>query len=166
TGKTRLNVDTTPFAQRPWVDPGSPSNLERLEEVFQTQPLMLRGLIFPQPVSEAEREAACKELFLKYGIFANGETAGSYAAAQKYTENFIDKDSSVVLVSRDHPALTGENLGSFVGSFYGRDWIGRICGKVPVLPEDLQRLLEPIQPEKKIDCNLKALEGLLQEIAI
>jgi hypothetical protein len=34
-----------------------------------------------------------------------------------------------------------------------------------VLPEDLQRLLEPILPEKKIACNLKVLEGLLQEIA-
>ena len=164
-GKALLNVDPTPFAQRSWVDPGSPSNLERLEEVFQTQPLMLRGLIFPQPVSEAERESACKELFLKYGIFANGETAGSYAAAQKYTENFIDKDCSVVLVSRDHPALTGENLGSFVVSFYGRDWITRICGKAPVLPQNLQRLLEPIRPEKKISCNLHELESLLQEVA-
>lgn len=164
-GKAKLNVDATPFAQRPWVDPCSPSNLERLEEVFQAQPMMLRGLIYPRPVSEAEREAACRELFQKYGIFANGETAGSYAAAKKYTENFIDKDSSVVLVSRDHPALTGENLGSFVGSFYGRDWITRICGKAPVLPEDLQRLLELIQPEKTISCSMHELEGLLQEIA-
>lgn len=164
-GKAQLKMDSTPFAQRPWVDPGSPSNLERLEEVFQAQPMMLRGLVFPQSVSEAEREAACKELFQNYGIFANGETAGSYAAAKKYTDNFVDKDSSVVLVSRDHPALPGANLGSFEGKCYGREWIHRICGKSPDVPAFLQRLLAPISPEKKIACNVEAVLQILDAIA-
>lgn len=164
-GKAQLEADDKPLEKRAGVDPGSPSNLERLEEVFQTQPMMLRGLIFPQQVSEADRVSACKELFKKYAIFANGETAGSYAAAKKYTGDFADKDSTVVLVSRDHPALMGENLGSLTGKFYGRDWIGRICGEAPEVPDYLARLLKPIEPEKKISCTLEEVVKILEEIS-
>lgn len=160
-GKARLEQAGFPAGQRMPVDPGSPSNLERLEEVFQTQPMVMRGLIFPQPVSGAEREAACRELFQRYGIYANGETAGSYAAAQKYTSSLSDGDSAVVLVSRDHPALAGATGG---GIRFGREWIQRVCGKAPPVPEHLRQVLEPIEPQKRIAVRLEEVERILEEI--
>lgn len=156
-GKARLDGASVPLSQREAVDPGSPSNLERLEEVFQAQPLVMRGLVFPQKVSPQEREEACRQLFQKYGIFANSETAGAYAAARKYTDNFTSDGSTVVLVSRDHPALAGA-VGGGPG---GKEWIRQICGTAPEVPQELQWLLDPIMPQKRIGGRLEEVEEIL-----
>lgn len=150
-GKAQILDSLIPLEQRQPADPGNPSNLERLEEIFNTHPAMLRGLVFPVPVSEEERTAACKELFMKYGILANKETSGSYAAAKKRTESFSSPDNTVVLVSRDHPA-------------YSRDEIRHVCGEAPSVPDFLQELLIPITPQKTMDCTVDAVLSILQEL--
>lgn len=160
-GKAQLEGKAVPFCQREPADPGSPSNLERLEAVFQTQPMVMRGLVFPQQVSSQEREEACRHLFQRYGIYANSETAGAYAAAQKYTNSFTADGSSVVLVARDHPALAGA-VGGGPG---GREWIREICGQTPEVPESLQWLLEPVVPQKRIDGSLEEVEAILNQLA-
>lgn len=160
-GKARLEGASIPLSQRGPVDPGSPSNLERLEEVFHAQPMVMRGLVFPQQVSQLERDDACRQLFQKYGIFANSETAGAYAAAKKYTNNFTTDGSTVVLVSRDHPALAGA-VGGGPG---GREWIQGICGKSPQVPQELQWLLEPIAPQKRIGGSLQEVKSILDQLA-
>ena len=123
--------------------------------------MVMRGLVFPQQVSSQEREDACRHLFQRYGIYANSETAGAYAAAQKYTNNFTADGSSVVLVSRDHPALAG----AVGGGSGGREWIRQICGEAPEVPESLQWLLEPIVPQKRIGGRLEEVEAILSQLA-
>ena len=78
-----------------------------------------------------------------------------------YTNSFTADGSSVVLVSRDHPALAGA-VGGGPG---GREWIREICGKAPEVPESLQWLLEPVVPQKRIDGSLEEVEAILNQLA-
>lgn len=150
-GQCQVLDAVVPLDKRGPTDPGSPSNLERLEEVFFANPAVLKGLVYPSPVSEKEREAACKELFIKYGMFADGETAGAYAAAKKHTDAFQSEDSTIVLVSRDHPSYHAEQI---------RHW----CGEAPTVPDRIQPLLQPVVPERRIPADKAAVVRILEEL--
>ena len=76
---------------------------------------MMRSFVYPAAVSEADKEQACKELFMKYKVYADGETSAAYAAAKARADIIEDDDSSVVLVARNAPELDSQfirhNLG-------------------------------------------------------
>ena len=114
------------------ADPASPSNLERLEEIFTTSSLMLKHFVYPAQVSKEETEAACQKLFKDYGIYANKSTSRAYAAALKRNDIFGDEGSSVVLVMRDHPAFDSE-------------FIRHTLGKAPELPNENPDSLIPTE---------------------
>ena len=59
------------------TNPAIPANLERLESFFGKNEMMMRNFIYPCDVSEAQRDAAAKELYMKYGIFADKDTAAT-----------------------------------------------------------------------------------------
>lgn len=96
-------------------DPASPSNLERLEDVFNANSLMLKHFIYPSEVSERETTEACQELFMKYKIFADRPTSQAYAAAKKRSDMTEEDEAAVVLVMRDHPAISGEFIRHTIG---------------------------------------------------
>lgn len=150
-GKCHMLDAVVPLAERPPANPGSPSNLERLEEVFFANPAVMKGLVFPQPVSSAEREAACKELFMRHGVYADPETAGAYAAAKKHSEAADREASAVVLVARDHPAFSGDII---------RHW----CGEAPSLPERLRPFQEQVKPRLTIAPAKSELTKLIEEL--
>ena len=120
-----------PLTQREAADPASPSNLERLENVFQNNSLMLKNLVFPVPVHAEERDAACKKLFVKYGLYADQHTAEAYAAAVNRRALTADDEAAVVLVVRDNPALSAE-------------YIRHTIGEAPALSESIQQALAPV----------------------
>jgi threonine synthase len=99
-----------PLEKRSKIDPASPSNIERLEQVFRANALMLRSFVYPAPISDEEAGSACKELFVKYKIFADRDTAAAYGATRKRTDVTQEEDSAVVLIARDSPALDGKFL--------------------------------------------------------
>lgn len=133
------------------ADPSSPSNLERMEEVFLANRGMINGLVFPRPVSESERVTACKELFSKFGILADAETSGSYAALKKHFSVVGSQDSTVVLVVKDNPALNG-------------DFAKRCCGQAPEMPANIQAIFQPIVPKKTILPNILEVKQILEEL--
>ncbi|MBP3773546.1 MAG: pyridoxal-phosphate dependent enzyme [Treponema sp.] len=110
------------------ADPASPSNLERLEEIFDTNSLMLKHFVYPSDVSKEETEAACRKLFLDYNVYANKSTSRAYASILKRKEVFEEDDASVVLVMRDHPALNSE-------------YIRHTLGEAPEMPERIMEAL-------------------------
>ena len=122
-----------------------------LEEIFITNPAVMKGFVFPQRVSDKEREAACKELLMKYGIFADGETSGAYAAAKKHNEASDSEASTVVLVARDHPAFSANEI---------KHW----CGEAPEMPEHIKILQENIKPKKIIKPVKEELVEILKEV--
>ena len=139
------------FSSRAPSDPSSPSNLERMEEVFLANPGMIKGLVFPHPVSESERVIACKELFSRFGILADAETSGSYAALKKQFSVVGSQDSTVVLVVKDNPALN-------------TDFAKRCCGQVPEIPANIQAVFQPVVPKKTILPNISEVKEVLKEL--
>lgn len=123
-GKCCLLDSLVPLTKRPPCDSADPCNLERLENVFSVNSLILKDFIFPEPVSTQEEAAACKELFMKYNLYADRMTSKAFAAAKKH-HSYTDEDgSSIVLVERDTPALD-------------RDYIQRTLGEAPKLPQNI-----------------------------
>ena len=122
-GNCEIMDSIVDLKQRGNADPASPSNLERLEEIFGSSSLMMKHFVYPAVVSKEECEAACRSLFKEYGIYANKSTSRAYAALLKRKNLIEEDDSSVVLVMRDHPAFDSE-------------FIRHTLGKAPELPED------------------------------
>lgn len=115
TGKCVVMDGMVDFSHRGPSDPASPSNLERLEEVFNANSLMLRNFVFPAEVSPDEEKDAAQFLFMKHGILADKATAGAFAAARKRAELTGEDDSTTVLVMRDQPALSARYIAHTVG---------------------------------------------------
>lgn len=86
------------------ADPASPSNLERLEQIFDADSLMLKSFVFPSEVSEEMKKNACKELFDKYGYIADSDTSSAYAAALARSDITDEDEGTVVLIARNDPA--------------------------------------------------------------
>ncbi|MDE5614955.1 MAG: threonine synthase, partial [Treponemataceae bacterium] len=141
-----------PFAKREGADPASPSNLERLEDVFHNNELMLKNLVFPMQVTNEQVDDACRRLFMKYGIFADRLTASAYAAARNNRDLTDYDESVVVLVIRDHPALNA-------------DYIKHTVGEMPTMPANVAEALAPTKIGKPLAANARqsvvsALESL------
>ncbi|MBR1536793.1 MAG: pyridoxal-phosphate dependent enzyme [Treponema sp.] len=110
------------------ADPASPSNLERLEEIFSTDSLMMKHFIYPSEVSNAQIDEACRILFKEYNVYADKSTSRAFAAALERKNMIAEDDASVVLVMRDHPALKSE-------------YIRHTLGEAPEMPERISEAL-------------------------
>lgn len=134
-------------------DPANPSSLERLENVFNAYSLMLKHFVFPAEVSKEEVTDACQELFMKYKVFADESTSKAYAAVKKRSDLIGEDESSVVLVMRDHPALSSE-------------FIKHTIGEAPEMPENIKNAFKKTelkQPSlKTYDDVIKKLEELYE----
>ena len=152
-----LGVDAQGYAQmldsfvsrskRGEANPVAPANLERLESFFEDNALMMRHFVMPSVVTERDREKAAKELFIKYGVFADPGTASAYAAAC----GAHDSDSAVVLVSQNHPSLSS-------------DYCRHVTGEVPQMPEEVARCLKPVRLNRPVVTDAEALKTLIKGI--
>lgn len=134
-----------PLSERESSDPSEPSNLERLEEIFSTNELMMRHFIYPKHITEEDVDNAAKELFLKYKVLADKHTSRAYAATLTREVSREEKDdSATVLIARDDPALSA-------------DFVRHTVGEVPQMKESIAQSLLPIK--KALPC-IKTLEEL------
>ncbi|MBQ9207285.1 MAG: pyridoxal-phosphate dependent enzyme [Treponema sp.] len=128
TGNCEIMDSIVSLSKRGVADPASPSNLERLEEIFGTNELMMKHFVYPAEVSKKETEDACRKLFLDYNVYADKSTSRAYAAALKRKEIIEEDDASVVLVMRDHPTVKSE-------------FIRHTLGEAPEMPERIEDAL-------------------------
>ena len=157
-----LGVDGAGYAQildsfvslkkRDGADPLFPANIERLEAFFGDNALMIRNFVFPQSVNERQREKAAKELFIKYGVFADPGTASAYAAAKESADlaEGGEADSALVLVSQNHPSLS---------SHYCR----LVVGETPQMPENIAATLKPVRLDRDVIKNEQELKKQIKE---
>ncbi|MCQ2240208.1 pyridoxal-phosphate dependent enzyme [Treponema sp.] len=120
-GNCMVTDSVVPIEDRIPADPASPSNLERLEQVFNANSLMIRSFVFPALVSEQDTNEACKELFVKYKVYADRDTSAAYAAAKKRSDVTEDGDGAVVLVAREDPSIDVDFLLHNLGECPDRD---------------------------------------------
>lgn len=129
-GNCEIMDSIVSLEDRDAADPASPSNLERLEEVFRTSALMLKHFVYPADVSDEDVAAACRRLLTDYGVHADKPTSRAYAAALRRSDIVDEDDASVVLVMRDHPALSSE-------------FIRHTTGETPGMPDRIAASLSP-----------------------
>lgn len=104
-----------PLEKRNPVDPADPSNIERLEQIFKANSLMLKNFVFPAEVTEEDISQSCRTLYKKYSVYADRETASAYAAVLKRNDIVSGDDESVVLVARNAPYLDKEFIKHNIG---------------------------------------------------
>ena len=133
------------------TNPAIPANLERLESFFGKNEMMMRNFIYPCDVSEAQRDAAAKELYMKYGIFADKDTASAYAVVKENCSEVYDEDGAFILTAYNHPSLSS-------------DYCRHVIGEAPEMPETIKEAQKPVQLGRPVLTNAdeikKIVEGL------
>jgi threonine synthase len=139
------------LSKRKNTSPVSPANLERLESFFGNNAMMIRNFIFPSEVSEKQREKAAKELYIKYGIFADPETARAYACIKDRGNEIFDEAGSVVLTAYNHPALSA-------------DYCRHIIGESPKIPQNIQESLKGYELNRPYATTSDDLKKIIQDL--
>jgi threonine synthase len=152
TGRCLCIDSSVPLQSRGPADPASPSNIERLEQVFEVNPLMLRGLVFPAEVKAATIPELMASFWKKYGIMLDTATASAYGAISSIQDRINSDEGSVVLVSKDHPAFEAEKLRL-------------ACGESPSIPDFMKAMGEPVPGTVRIASDSKLLEQILRDFA-
>jgi len=134
------------------ADPASPSNIERLEQVFAVNPMMLRGLVYPSEVPKERLPSLILEVRKKYGVFIDSSSAAAYGAIDAFRDRVNSDEGIVVLVSKDHPSFEA-------------DAIRKACGEAPAVPETMARAKEPVKGAEIIPVDPERLKSILQGFA-
>ncbi|MBQ2314031.1 MAG: pyridoxal-phosphate dependent enzyme [Treponema sp.] len=146
-GNIEVVDSIVPLGERPAADPADPSNLERMENIFNANSLMLRSFVYPAAVSPAQTSQACRDLFQKYKVYADSQTSSAYAAAQLRKDVTEDEDGAVVIVARNAPALDEQFIRHNLGE--APDMDGSIAaafkpvstGKAAIAANDFEQLI-------------------------
>lgn len=145
-GNPILLDSIVPKEKRELPNPVNPSNIERLEDVFSANELMMRHFIYPCDINDAEIDFAAKELYKKYKLLVDRHTARAYAAVL-YRKKTFDDEAAFVLINRDHPSLS-------------QDFIRQTIGENPEMPQSVslaQFKLELNRPVIKSEQELKSI---------
>ena len=129
------------------ANPAIPANLERLESFFGKNELMMRNFVFPFDVSDEQRDAAAKELFIKYGVFADKDTASAYAAAKENISEVYDEDGAFILCAYNHPSLSS-------------DYCRHVIGEAPEVPHEIKASLEPFSLKRPVITSVEELKKI------
>ncbi|MCQ2596445.1 MAG: threonine synthase [Treponema sp.] len=151
-GNTLLLDSIVSMENRNKADPSEPSNLERLEEIFSANSLMLRNFVYPSPVTNEEVDAATKELFIKYGIFADRHTGRAYAALKNRSEEIFEDDGTAVLIARDDPALS-------------QSYCRHTVGEAPEQSEQIKEALKPFFMDRPCVSTAQEIKDIIKEIS-
>lgn len=141
-----LNI---PLEQRSMADPISPSNIERLESIFEVSPAIMKVLIFPEVIEPNDYFQYINMAYQKYGIMLDTSTAAAYGASIKSPINKRHEQETLVLIAKDHPA-------------YESNIVEAACGEKPRRPKYMDDIDKPIQNVKRIGATKKEIENMLK----
>lgn len=133
------------------TNPAIPANLERLEAFFGKNEMMMRNFVYPVDVSEEKRDAAAKELYVKFGIFADKETASAYAAAKENSSEVFDEDGAFILTAYNHPALSS-------------DYCRHVIGEAPEMPDNIKKSLLPFKLGRPVISGADELRKIVEAL--
>ncbi len=150
-GKCECRDSSIPLLSRGPADPASPSNLERLEQVFAVNPMMLRGFVFPVEVADSSIPELTRQAYKKYGVFLDPHAARAYGAVVAAGNRVYADEGTVVLVSKDHPAFEADTIAGYTGAR-------------PEVPDLFRGFNESVRALTRIGAERGALEALVKEI--
>jgi threonine synthase len=150
TGRCLCLDSIVPLKERGPADPASPSNLERLEQVFAVDPLMFSNLVFPAAVAPDAVSGHMLDAWKKYGVMLDTAAATVYGSAKSLHDRVHSDEGSVVIVSKDHPAFEADRL--------------RVaCGEAPAIPDFMRTFRDPVPGIRKIENSSLELERILAD---
>jgi threonine synthase len=130
------------------MDVGDPSNLERLNAVFDFKVDRMRSLLHTETVTDEDTLDAIRSLWKESGIFIDPHTAVGYVGARRYLESH--KDARIIVLSTAHPAKF-------------RETVEKATGVEPELPEGLREAMDLPKRSTLVENNLDSLRSLLLE---
>lgn len=151
-GSTLLLDSIVSMEKRSKTDPSDPSNLERLEDIFSANSLMIRNFVYPSAVTNEEVDQAAKELFIKYGIFADRHTGRAYAALKNRSEDIFDDEGAAVLIARDDPALS-------------QSYCRHTLGEAPEQSEKIKDALKPTILNRPCVTTAEEIKNVIREVS-
>jgi threonine synthase len=123
----------------PALDISRPSNLERLESFYDTAPVVMRNMVFPESIDDENTLLAMEKAWNKYHIHLDPHGAVAFAAAERQAVS-RDFDGHIVVLATGHPAKYTEKA---------------------LLPEKLASLNCKSDPIAEIDPDLEGLESAI-----
>ncbi len=133
------------------ANPAIPANLERLEAFFGNNEMMMKHFVYPSDVSETQRDEAAKELYMKYGIFADKETASAYAVVKENSSEVFDEDGAFILTAYNDPSLSS-------------DYCRHVLGEAPKMPDAVKESLIPVQLGKPVITGADELRKIVESL--
>lgn len=150
-GNTLMMDSFVELKKRSDNDPSDPSNLERLEEVFNGNSMMMGNFVFPTHINNSDIDDAAKELFMKYHVFADKSTSKAYAAAKYRKDEVCEDEGAIVLVARDDPALQ-------------KEFCRHTVGEMPALRPEVEASLQPSVTHKNCITAVEELKDIIQAL--
>ena len=150
-GNPILLDSVVPLAKRIAADPSEPSNIERLEDIFSANSLMMKHFLYPYAISDDDVNDAAKELFLKYKVYADRHTARAYAASVLHEKVNSGEPYATVLVARDSPSLSEE-------------FVRHTVGEVPEMRESVRNSLKAVDLSRECVSSPEELKRIIETL--
>lgn len=151
-GSSLLMDSIVSMEKRNKADLSDPSNLERLEDIFSANSLMMRNFIYPSAVTDEDVDNAAKELFIKYGIFADRHTGRAYAALKNRSEDIFEDEGTAVLIARDDPAIS-------------QNYCRHTLGEAPEQSDKIKDALKPTILNRPCVTTAEEIKNVIREVS-
>jgi threonine synthase len=131
----------------PALDVSCPSNYERLLAFYEEAPAVMRHMVYPVSVNDAETLTAMNRAWKQYGQFLDSHGAVAFAAAERMAadKNF---NGHIVVLATGHPAIQA-------------DLVAGNTGQMPEIPEKIALLRKEAEPLAIIPAQLDALQAAI-----
>lgn len=149
-GPCVCNTIEKPLHKRNSADPAQPSNIERLEQVFEVYVSLLRGLVFPSHVQESALPQFIADFNQTYKIGIDSQTALAFGAIKKQRERIFSDEGTVVLVAKDDPRF--DPLSSKIN--------------LPTLAQTYKYSQQPVVGAQCLDPDAQHIITILQDFAL
>ena len=98
------------------MDVGNPSNLARINDLFNNDVSLIREVIFSSSFSDEETINAIKEMKQKYNYIIDPHGAVGYLALKEFLKNSTQSSGYGIIVETAHPAKFKETVESATGT--------------------------------------------------
>jgi threonine synthase len=128
----------------PALDVSIPSNYERLASFYEEAPAVMRNMVYPDSVNDAETTAAMERVWQRYGLLLDAPSAVAFAAAERLVSRHFN--GHIIVLATGHPAKSAQLVLQATGQ------------RIDV-PKELSMLKTEVDPVASIPPQLDALQA-------
>ena len=88
---------------------------------------------------------------MKYGIFADKETASAYAVVKENCSEVFDEDGAFILTAYNHPSLSS-------------DYCRHVIGEAPEMPDEIKASFVPVELKRPVVSNASEIRKIIESL--